>query len=284
MSAAAFPFDRSPTGAADDVLAAALHACAQHSVPALRRLHELTAARFLGLLVQMLGDRQEAEDLLQQCYLAIWAQASSFNPARSRPHTWLHSLIRQQAIDHLRAQAAAPADEIDAALRLADAVLGEDLQPAAHRRLRLAFLTGRSPQEIARAFGESPQAVRLGIHQALLAMDQAAAGAKLQGGAREYAAAAYALGILGSRARRRFATLLRHDISARRSWQQWDERLAGLAPELPPVRPPDDAWTRIEARIVPPPRSSWMTSRRWALLAALVLGFAVVVVLTLGRR
>lgn len=283
MNATAFPFNRSPDSAADAVLGEALHACAHHSVPALRRIHELTAARFLGLLVQMLGDRGEAEELLQLCYLAIWAQASAFNPARSRPYTWLHSLVRQQAIDHLRAQAAAPADEVDAALRLADTALGDEAQPAGHRRLRLAFLTGRSPQEIARAFGESPASVRLGIHQALRAMGETAAGAKVPGHTRDYAAGSYVLGTLSSRARRRFAFLLRHDITARRSWQQWDERLAGLAPELPPVRPPDDAWTRIEARIVPAPRSRWMTPRRWTLLAALVLGFGVVVV-TLGRR
>jgi anti-sigma-K factor RskA len=105
---------------------------------------------------------------------------------------------------------------------------------------------------------------------------------KLQGRALEYVAGAYALGTLSPRARRRFESLLQHDIAARRSWQQWDERLAGLAPEPPPVRPPDAAWALIEARIAPAPRSGWISPRRWALLAALLLAFAVLAVLTRG--
>lgn len=107
---------------------------------------------------------------------------------------------------------------------------------------------------------------------------------KLQGPALEYVAGSYALGSLTPRARRRFESLLQHDIAARRSAQQWDERLAALAPELLPVRPPDLIWTRIETRIAPEPRSAFMSPRRWALLAAVLLVFAVVVVLQLGRR
>jgi anti-sigma-K factor RskA len=106
---------------------------------------------------------------------------------------------------------------------------------------------------------------------------------RLQGRALDSVAGAYALGTLSGRARRRFESLLR-DMAARRCWQQWDERLTALATDLPPVRPPDAAWSQIEARITPAPRSGWMSPRRWALIAALVLGFAVVVVMTLGRR
>jgi RNA polymerase sigma-70 factor (ECF subfamily) len=284
MNATAFPISRAPANAADETLGEALRGCAQHSPAALRRIHELTAPRFLGLLVQMLDDREQAEDLLQQCYLAIWEQAAAFNPARSRPHTWLLSRVRQLAIEHLRAQQFAQPDEVDAALRLTDAALGpHPSDPAGRRLLRLAFLAGRSPLEIAHALGEPPAAVRSSIHQALLALLDPAERVPGHGLAQEYVAGAYALGTLSPRARRRFESLLRHDIEARRCLQRWDERLVGLAPELPPVRLPDAAWSQIEARIVQAPPSRWMSPRRWALLAALVLGFAVVVVLTRGR-
>jgi RNA polymerase sigma-70 factor (ECF subfamily) len=284
MNATAFPISRVPASAADASLGEALRGCAHHSPAALRRLHELTAPQFLGLLVQMLDHREQAEDLLQQCYLAIWEEAAAFNPARSRPHTWLLSRVRQLAIDHLRAQQFAQAEEVDAAVRLADVALSPPALPAPGQRLlRLAFLTGRSPQEIARALGESPARVRRGIHQSLLALLDATDGAPGNARAREYAAGAYALGTLGPRARRRFESQLGHDIETRRRLQRWEERLVGLAPELPPVRPPDGAWSRIEARIVQTPPSRWMSPRRWTLLAALVLLFAVSVLLTRGR-
>ncbi|MEO6184754.1 MAG: hypothetical protein ABIP38_06975 [Steroidobacteraceae bacterium] len=99
---------------------------------------------------------------------------------------------------------------------------------------------------------------------------------KLQGRALEHVAGAYALGILSQRARRRFEALLQQDLAVRRSAQRWDERLAGLAPPLPPVRPPDAAWAQIEARIAPAPRAGFLSRQRWTVLAALVLVASVV--------
>jgi RNA polymerase sigma-70 factor (ECF subfamily) len=172
MNAATFPFASSAASMVpDEVLSEALRACARHELPALRRIYDLTAPRLLGLLVQMLGDREQAEAGLQHCYLAVWQQAASFNPARSRPHTWLLSMVRRHAIDELRAQQGAPADEVDAALRLEETALGDSL-PSGQRMLRLAWLTGRSAPEIARALGVSAAEVRGDIRDALLALRQ----------------------------------------------------------------------------------------------------------------
>ncbi len=106
---------------------------------------------------------------------------------------------------------------------------------------------------------------------------------KLQGRALQQVAGAYALGSLGPRARRRFEALLARDLLARRAWQQWEQRLSGIAQDLPPVRPPDRTWQLIEQRIEqkPQPRA-W--SRRWVLIAALVLAVAVVLVWTRTLR
>jgi anti-sigma-K factor RskA len=103
---------------------------------------------------------------------------------------------------------------------------------------------------------------------------------KLQGRALQQVAGAYALGSLAPRARRRFEALLERDLMARRAWQQWEERLSGLARDLPPVRPPEAAWLSIAQRVEPAPRRA-QSSRRWLLLAALVIGIAV---LLLWRR
>jgi len=98
----------------------------------------------------------------------------------------------------------------------------------------------------------------------------------LQGARLEHMAAAYVLGSLGLPARRRFETLLQRDAAARRVCQQWEERLAGLAQDLPPVRPADDAWAAVQARIQqvsrPPVRSA---RQHWLWIAALLVAIAV---------
>jgi anti-sigma-K factor RskA len=69
--------------------------------------------------------------------------------------------------------------------------------------------------------------------------------------------------------------LLRQDLTARRAWLQWEDRLAGLAADVPPVRPADSTLPAILARVQPRSARGQMGPRRWALVAALVLGVAL---------
>jgi RNA polymerase sigma-70 factor (ECF subfamily) len=172
MTRPAFPFARSQGAeVTDSELIDALHACARRSVPALRRIYDLTASRLFGELVQMLGDRRAAEAMLEDCYAHIWQLAGTYNPERCRPGTWLLSMARHHAIDSLREQQpATPADEVDAALRLTDAALSEDCPSPEQRVLRLAYLSGRSSVEIARALEWPLRRVQAAIRQGLGAM------------------------------------------------------------------------------------------------------------------
>lgn len=60
------------------------------------------SARVLGLLVKMLGQRGEAEDVLQETFLQVWNRANRYNPERSNPVVWLVMIARSRAIDHIR--------------------------------------------------------------------------------------------------------------------------------------------------------------------------------------
>lgn len=44
----------------------------------------------------------DAEDVLQECFLALWRQAANYQPAKGRPLAWLMTLSKRRAIDHLR--------------------------------------------------------------------------------------------------------------------------------------------------------------------------------------
>jgi anti-sigma-K factor RskA len=59
----------------------------------------------------------------------------------------------------------------------------------------------------------------------------------------------YALGVMPSDERQRFAADLLHDSALRRRLARWEERLAPLADEIAPIAPPDDMLSHIEARL-----------------------------------
>jgi anti-sigma-K factor RskA len=102
---------------------------------------------------------------------------------------------------------------------------------------------------------------------------------KPQGETLQHLAAAHAAGILSGRARRRFEAILERDPAARRAWHQWEERLSGLVPPLPPVRPSAQIWQRIESRVTAKPATRKAAPRAWVLIAALIVGSAAVLIL-----
>lgn len=277
--------------AREQQLIAALRGCATRDIDALRELYELTAPRLLGQLVQMLGDPADAEDALQESFASIWHKAALFSAARSKPLDWVLSIARHQAIDRLQARRSAPPDSLEALppdlfdtdLPATDVALQRCLpgiSPEEQRCLRLAYVTGQSSDEIARQLQLPPAATRHAIHRGLRAMGKCID----SNDALDYVASAYALGTLPWRARRRFASLLRQDLAARRALQKWDQHLAGLAADVPPARPSDSTLPAILARIQPRAARGRIGPRRWALITALVLAVAVVLLIMLVKR
>ena len=88
---------------------------------ALREIYDLTAAKLYGICLRILGDAQEAEDALQDVFVSVWKRAASFDAGRASPITWLATLARNRAIDHLRSrQRAGVLAPVEAALDIAD--------------------------------------------------------------------------------------------------------------------------------------------------------------------
>ena len=100
------PAPRPQADAASLHLAQWLSAAAQGDGRAFRALHDATCARLLALAMQVLRQREAAEDALQEAYVKVWRSATQYDPALAQPMTWLMRLVRNTAIDHLRAQRA----------------------------------------------------------------------------------------------------------------------------------------------------------------------------------
>lgn len=69
---------------------------------AFARLYDRHAPRVFGLLIRILGNRTEAEDVLQEAFFQVWTQAERYDASRASPAVWLTRIARSRAIDALR--------------------------------------------------------------------------------------------------------------------------------------------------------------------------------------
>jgi RNA polymerase sigma-70 factor (ECF subfamily) len=58
-----------------------------------------------SLAYRMTGERQAAEDLVQEAFLKLWRAAGSYRPERGSVRSWLLTIVHNGAIDRLRSSA-----------------------------------------------------------------------------------------------------------------------------------------------------------------------------------
>ena len=154
---------------------------------ALQQVYQQTSAKLYGVCLRILGDQSEAEDALQEVYIAIWRKAGSFDPARGvSPITWLAALARNRAIDRLRGSKRAlnrpiesAADTPDGAPLVEDLLVEDDtyrrmngcmgeLEPDTAAYIRAAFFDGHTYATLAQAAGAPLGTMKSWIRRALM--------------------------------------------------------------------------------------------------------------------
>jgi RNA polymerase sigma-70 factor, ECF subfamily len=149
----------------------------------LRALHEEHGGALFAYALRLAaGDRQRAEDLVQETFLRAWRHPESVDPRRGSPRAWLFTTARNLAIDAWRRRGARyrevvadvlpeprqPIDEADRAVEawlLAEALTR--LSPAHREVLVECFYRGRSVSEAAADLGVPPGTVKSRTHYAL---------------------------------------------------------------------------------------------------------------------
>jgi RNA polymerase sigma-70 factor (ECF subfamily) len=89
---------------AEEAQAQLLHRVAAQDAQALAELYDLTAKPLFSLALRILGDVSEAEEVIQDVFVQIWKNASSFDPLLGPAFHWALSITRHRAIDRLRAR------------------------------------------------------------------------------------------------------------------------------------------------------------------------------------
>tara|TARA_R110002096_G_scaffold157669_4_gene322807 strand:+ start:921 stop:1511 length:591 start_codon:yes stop_codon:yes gene_type:complete len=150
--------------------------------------------RYDGLLFttinQVLNDRHDAEEVLQEVMGSLWRKAHLYHPGRGRPITWLASMARNRAIDRLRSKQRqaklrkAYTNEIEAVPRGAAGVTGPEaatrrdtcqavrtaimeLTPVQREAIEKVYFEGLTQQQIADELGKPLGTVKARVRRGL---------------------------------------------------------------------------------------------------------------------
>ena len=160
---------RRATSAIDPALLASV---AKGDQQAFSQLYDHSSTLLYTLAFRILGNRAEADELLQDVYLEVWRKVVRYDVGRGTPIAWLITLTRSRAIDRLRSRstkgqtATVPMDatmssrvadlgpspyetQADQELRMAVGSAMTVLPPAQQQALELAYYEGLSHSEIA---------------------------------------------------------------------------------------------------------------------------------------
>jgi RNA polymerase sigma-70 factor (ECF subfamily) len=129
----------------------------------LRELYRRYAGQLFGFACNALGDRELAEEVVQDVFARAWRHARDYDPKRASVRTWLYSIARNRVVDARRRAVAAAAEqespaELDrtleqAVLRWQVAAALARLSPEHREVIRLAHYGGLTLREIAERKG-----------------------------------------------------------------------------------------------------------------------------------
>jgi RNA polymerase sigma factor (sigma-70 family) len=67
-------------------------------------LYDHYSAALYGLLLRIVRDEEQAQDLLQESFIKIWKNISSYDSTKGRLFTWMLNISRNHALDLLRSK------------------------------------------------------------------------------------------------------------------------------------------------------------------------------------
>lgn len=162
---------------------------------ALGELYDRYASIALGTALRVVNDREEAEDVVHDAFVAVWRKIDRFDADRGSLRAWLMTVVRNRAIDRIRARRpgmdledadersllrTGPNPTWEAALRRASAVEVRAAMAALpdeqRRAVELAYFEGYTYREVAELTGVPPGTANGRLRLALAKLRDALAG------------------------------------------------------------------------------------------------------------
>jgi len=181
----------------DEILAAHV---AQGDQTAFETLYDRHASMVLGITLRIIGERAVAEDIVQETFWRMWQSVDAYQSQRGSFTGWLFRIARNLAIDAYRRRGGSPkaiSDETDTEPildRMPDPDKNVRRQAHSNRMaqqarkalktlpneqrqvIELAYFSGMTQQEIAKATGQPPGTIhtraRLGMQKLREALEK----------------------------------------------------------------------------------------------------------------
>ena len=71
---------------------------------AFTQLYDMYSKSLFSIITNLVKDREEAEDVLQEVFVKIWKNIDTYNQSKGRLYTWMLNITRNTAIDKLRSK------------------------------------------------------------------------------------------------------------------------------------------------------------------------------------
>ncbi len=174
---------------ADELQIQLLRRIAAEDRQALADLYDQIAGSLFAVAFRILGDRHEAEEVIQDVFVQIWDKAAIFDPMMAAPFTWALSITRNRSIDRLRSRQrrARLMDDLEEATGVnsmpvaptPDVALADDeltaIRSAVHglpfeqrQAIEMAFFGGKTHLEIAETLKEPLGTIKARIRRGML--------------------------------------------------------------------------------------------------------------------
>jgi len=109
-------------------------------------LCEQHAPALLTYVTRLIGDRQLAEDIVQETLLRAWTHPDAVSGQSGSARGWLFTVARNLATDHFRARRARPQEMPDYLIDLSGLASDEDLDLALQSMIVAEALTALTPE------------------------------------------------------------------------------------------------------------------------------------------
>lgn len=158
---------------------------------AMARLYSATSSTLLAVCLRVLNDRQTAEDILQDVYIIVWTKAVLYDPGKASPLTWLTTIARNKAIDHLRGASLRPMLPLENVNLVPDPTASDDaaaelerswdrlmrclheLEPRQASAIRSAYIDGVSYEVLAQREGVPASTLKSWVRRGLIRLKKA---------------------------------------------------------------------------------------------------------------